>query len=265
MRADSAEKVSVIVPTWERPDRHANLYTAFHHQSYPLKELLVFDDSAEPSPFFAGLDDPEVVYRYSPSRISQGRKRDELCAMATGGIIAHFDDDDYYAPVYLSTMVEGLGDADFVTLTRWLSWRELDRTLWDWDTATLDGTSFVVAGATTACPPIDIRSHVADPQDWVNRNSLGFGFTYLYRRSVWGPTVFGDTQWGGMDYDFAAGAQAAGAQVVLLGGDGSLVLHVLHGANTSNIFPQRQIPVADALKLLGVQAAPWLAAPAPGL
>jgi len=257
----TAEKVSVIVPTWERPERHANLYAAFRHQSYPAKELLVFDDSAQPSPFFSALDDPEVVYRYSESRISQGKKRDLLCAMASGSIIAHFDDDDYYAPAYLATMVAGLGSSDFITLTRWLSWRELDRTLWDWDTATLDGMSYVVAGANTGRQLIDVKSHNNDPEDWVRRNSLGFGFTYMYRKSLWGTNVFGDTQWGGMDYEFAARAEAGSARIILLGGGLNLVLHVLHGSNTSNIFPQREIPAAEALTLLGSEAAPWLADP----
>lgn len=255
------DRVSVIVPTWERPERHANLYTAFRHQSYPDTELLVFDDSREPSPFFTALDDPDVVYIHSGARVSQGRKRDELCAMASGGIIAHFDDDDYYAPEYLATMVAGLSGADFATLTRWLSWRELDATLWDWDTATFDGPAYVVAGATTTHQLIDLRVHVADPQDWVNRNALGFGFTYVYRKTVWGTNTFGDTQWGGMDYDFAARALAEGARITLLASDGNLVLHVLHDANTSNIFPQRKIPAAEALTLLGESAAPWLTSP----
>lgn len=260
MHSRAVEKVSVIVPTWERPERHANLYTAFRHQSYPDKELLVFDDSAQPSPFFAGLDDPDVRYLYSASRLTQGRKRDLLCEMASGSILAHFDDDDYYAPGYLTTMVAGLGDADFITLTRWLSWRELDGTLWDWDTATVAGMSYAVAGANTAAPAVDVARSVPDPQDWVHRNSLGFGFTYVYRAALWGANTFGDTQWGGMDYDFAARAQQAGAEIVLLGGEQNLVLHVLHDANTSNIFPQRQLPPADALDLLGSEVGPWLAA-----
>lgn len=48
----SEEKVSVICPTYDRTDKHPLLHQAFSWQTYENKELLVFDDSPEPSSFF---------------------------------------------------------------------------------------------------------------------------------------------------------------------------------------------------------------------
>jgi hypothetical protein len=38
---------------------------------------------------------------------------------ATGEVIAQFDDDDYYAPDYVATMLARLGTSDLVKLSGW--------------------------------------------------------------------------------------------------------------------------------------------------
>ena len=88
-------KVSVICPTFNRHERHKNLYAAFSQQSYRECELLVLDDSREASPSFLALKNPRVQYLHSTTRESVGVKRNRLVEIATGDIIAHFDDDDY--------------------------------------------------------------------------------------------------------------------------------------------------------------------------
>src|ERR1700733_11401945 len=130
--------ISVICPTYNRPERHKNLYEVFNAQDYKEKELLVFDDSPESSPFFSGLQDQRVKYTHIPSissiaTFSIGVKRNCLVQMASGDIVSHFDDDDYYGPAYLSTMKKLLADSDFVKLSKWLAWREADKTLWECD------------------------------------------------------------------------------------------------------------------------------------
>ena len=51
-----------------------------------------------------------------------GAKRNRLAAEATGDVLAHFDDDDLYAPEYIATMVGAMEreGADFVKLSAWL-------------------------------------------------------------------------------------------------------------------------------------------------
>jgi hypothetical protein len=131
--------ISAICPTYARSDRHPLLYEAFRHQDHADSELLVLDDSPEPSSFFLGLDDPRVCYEHLPVRQSIGAKRNTLVARARGEAVVHFDDDDYYAPNYLAGMAEALADDDFVTLGEWHAWQEATATMWRWDTTRVDG------------------------------------------------------------------------------------------------------------------------------
>ena len=105
-------KITIICPTYNRPERHANLYAVFNHQNYSDKELLVMDDSAEKSPFFAELQDDRVTYLHLTSSSTIGHKRNLMADIAKGEVIAHFDDDDYYAPDYLQTMLQLIDCAD---------------------------------------------------------------------------------------------------------------------------------------------------------
>ena len=50
---------------------------------------------------------------------SIGAKRNRACAAATGEIVAHWDDDDWYAPTRLRVQIEPLlsGEAEITALT----------------------------------------------------------------------------------------------------------------------------------------------------
>ncbi len=52
--------------------------------------------------------DPRVVYVRPPHRMTIGAKRSLAAERATGEYLAHWDDDDWYAPDRLSTQVEVL-------------------------------------------------------------------------------------------------------------------------------------------------------------
>eukprot|EP00971_Amphidinium_carterae_P188143 3734445-Amphidinium_carterae.1 len=103
------------------------LYKCFQQQDYENKELIVVDTGKQPSRFFEAVvkTDSRVVYRHfnvEDSRESQvakpvhtawtlGLKRNIACCLAQGAAIAHFDDDDLYAPGYLAFMWEKLVQA----------------------------------------------------------------------------------------------------------------------------------------------------------
>ena len=98
--------VSVLTPTrLSTQHRHGLLYESYKHQTYPLKELIVMDDSPTPSPFFSSLSDDTVRYIHIKEPTALGTKRNSLASAAAGTVLAHFDDDDYYSPAYLDTMV----------------------------------------------------------------------------------------------------------------------------------------------------------------
>uniref|UniRef100_A0A7S4UU34 Glycosyltransferase 2-like domain-containing protein n=1 Tax=Alexandrium monilatum TaxID=311494 RepID=A0A7S4UU34_9DINO len=139
-------RVSVVCPTCEaRQHFHELLYRNFCAQSWPDKELVVLDTGGAPSPFFSGqvsqgepcwtgdgplsslspAEDPRVLYvhmrRYP---LTLGHKRNQLIQLASGEVVAHFDDDNLYAPQYLATMVEQLraSRAQLVRLEATFSW-----------------------------------------------------------------------------------------------------------------------------------------------
>jgi glycosyltransferase involved in cell wall biosynthesis len=79
----------------------------FRRQDYPNKELLILDDGPE----FSAEDvprDPRIRYLRIEGTRSLGSKRNLACELASGEIIAHWDDDDWSAPNRLSSQVRAL-------------------------------------------------------------------------------------------------------------------------------------------------------------
>jgi hypothetical protein len=116
-----ARLVSVVTPTTPaRRWAHANLYECFDRQTWPNKELCVYETGgAAPSAFWREImaSDGRVRYEHEPSGDSNlGAKRNRLATMARGEVLAHFDDDDCYRSAYLARMVAGLGASDFAKL-----------------------------------------------------------------------------------------------------------------------------------------------------
>lgn len=254
---DEGPTVSVICPTYNRPDKHPLLYLAFSHQHYPNKELLVHDDSARPSPFFLNLKDERVTYIHNPIRKSIGTKRNDLIALAKGEIIAHFDDDDYYAPTYLETMVRNLGDADLVKFSKWLAYRESDHTFWEWDTTNIGHSHFIISGWGDPDQVRDFTELVPDPKSYNEANTWGYGFSFVFRKSLWEECHFPDTS-AGEDGLFARAAIVRGRKVVHMSDDDHLVLHIIHSVNMSKILPQKKYSGENWKELVGNEATPWL-------
>ena len=99
--------VSCIMPTRNRRKFVAQAIQYFLRQDYPRRELIVVDDGEDR---IADLipGDSRIHYVSRPSFLSIGAKRNLACELATGEIIAHWDDDDWYAPNRLSRQVAPL-------------------------------------------------------------------------------------------------------------------------------------------------------------
>lgn len=251
-------RVSVICPTYERQSRHENLYRAFAHQTHPDKELLILDDSPQASPFFTALEDKRVKYHFLPVRMSIGYKRNFLASLASGEIIAHFDDDDYYAPTYLAEMLLKLENIDLVKLSRWFALRESDGSLWEWDTRFIADTHFVISGGFEIFHYVGLakRSH-AEQAQFIDHTLWGFGFSYVYRKSLWQDCPFADMDFG-EDYHFIYNARMSAKVLSHTPEFPHLVLHTIHLNSSSKIFPQYRLNVAEGLASLGDAVAPWL-------
>ena len=89
--------VSCIMPTYNRRALLPLALELFRRQDYPSRELIVVDDGDDP---VGDLADKVEGVRYFrlPRRMTIGAKRNFACEQARGDIIAHWDDDDWYAP-----------------------------------------------------------------------------------------------------------------------------------------------------------------------
>ena len=128
----SAPLVSCIMATRDRRDFVLQSIRYFQRQDYPSRELIILDDGADD--LSAAIPrDPLIRYHRLPHGLSIGAKRNRGCELARGSFIAHWDDDDWYAPQRLSAQVAPLlsAHADLTALTAgvffdlnsWRFWR----------------------------------------------------------------------------------------------------------------------------------------------
>jgi glycosyltransferase involved in cell wall biosynthesis len=147
--------------------------------------------------------DKRIRYEHYSERMAIGAKRNFLIEQARSPIVAHFDDDDHYSKGYLRRLMNALGDqkADFAKLLGFL---------------------------------------FSKVHDVFRGMRFGFGFSYVFRRTVWESASFPDVDWN-EDRQFAERA-AERFKLIGLQDDPVRGLHVLHGSNRSRSFPQYVLP-----------------------
>lgn len=114
---DQVPLISCIMPTYNRR-RHLTLaLEMFRAQDYPRLELIIVDDGSDAVRDLV-CDEPCVRYIRLEARASIGTKRNLACKHAAGSIIAHWDDDDWYAPERLRYQSASIlsGEADLTGL-----------------------------------------------------------------------------------------------------------------------------------------------------
>jgi O-antigen biosynthesis protein len=99
--------VSCIMPTCNRPKWVPLAIHYFLRQDFADAELVVLDDGEQPVRDCVP-GHPRVRYQRIEGRHTVGAKRNLACAEARGELIAHWDDDDWYAPSRLRRQVEAL-------------------------------------------------------------------------------------------------------------------------------------------------------------
>ncbi len=100
--------VSIITPTYGREDFISAITDCVRAQTYEEIEWLVLDDSEHPSAELCNNSWNKLKYIHSTDRLSIGEKRNRLLDMASGDVILHFDDDDYYGCDYVMRAVQRL-------------------------------------------------------------------------------------------------------------------------------------------------------------
>lgn len=119
-RADVARELPLVSCVMPTADRRAFVELAirqFQRSDYPSLELVIVDDGRDPVGDLEVLD-PRIRYVRVTKRRSIGHKRNLGCEAATGALIAHWDDDDWYAPARLRYQVLSIasGNADVTGL-----------------------------------------------------------------------------------------------------------------------------------------------------
>jgi O-antigen biosynthesis protein len=99
--------VSCIMPTCNRRSFIPAALQCFNAQDYPNLELIVVDDGSDPIADLLPAD-PRIRYFRLEGRLSTGAKRNFACEQARGYWIAHWDDDDWYAPGRICTQIEAM-------------------------------------------------------------------------------------------------------------------------------------------------------------
>jgi hypothetical protein len=109
MSAKPSERplVSCLLPTYNRRAFIAQAIAYFQRQDYVPKELIILDDGTDDIGDLVP-DDARLRYFRLPEKITLGAKLNLACGYARGPIIAHWDDDDWYAPWRLTYQVETL-------------------------------------------------------------------------------------------------------------------------------------------------------------
>ena len=105
--ASGGPLVSCIMPTRDRRPFLALALAHYARQDYENRELIVVDDGTDPvGDLVDGLQGVRHIRLSAPASI--GAKRNRACREARGEFIAHWDDDDWYAPCRLSRQVAPL-------------------------------------------------------------------------------------------------------------------------------------------------------------
>lgn len=186
----------------------------FIRQNYPSKELIIVDDSLVSNHDLIPVAD-NIHYLHLPQGFSTlGSKRNYACSLAQGEIIFHWDDDDWYAPDWLSKQSEYMrqNDIDICGLKNLYFYNPKELTCWMYQY----GYNF---------------------RPWVA------GATLSYKHEVWKSYPFKEMNVG-EDNDFAwnSGARVASSQYT------NGFVSILHGNNTSPKYTQdsqwKQEPIA---------------------
>jgi glycosyltransferase involved in cell wall biosynthesis len=93
--------ISCIMPTRDRRVFVPQAIRCFLRQEHARRELIIVDDGVDRVGDLVPSDD-RVRYLSLPAPLSLGEKRNIAVRESRGSIVAHWDDDDWYHPTYLS-------------------------------------------------------------------------------------------------------------------------------------------------------------------
>ncbi|QPN61041.1 glycosyltransferase [Synechococcus sp. CBW1002] len=232
-------KISVIVPTRHRAHSLPQLLMLYDRQSWSNKEILVLDDSDNPDSAFRDKTEhrSDAFYWHTSRRLSIGEKRNLLASRSNGDIIAHFDEDNYYAANYLEMMWKAMSTSgcDVVKLAGWFCLHEPSGRLGYWDTADHESDHFNFCGTEPVGKRLERFTAAA-----YRSFQTGHGFSCMYRKSCWEQTRFPDQELE-EDSHFVERVLQRKGSVSFVQDDIGICLHIIRANTASRCFPNRLI------------------------
>jgi len=226
--------VSIITPTYGRQTFLPAIEACVRSQTYQSIEWLILDDSDRPLKEFAEHPWNKIRYLHSSERLSVGEKRNMLLNEASGEIIIHFDDDDFYGSEYITNAVE------------FIEKKELDLALLSgFFVAHLNVNgfgyyrTFIKKG-----PGFAFNKNGVRPVDLGKLNipliHFCYGWSYVYRKKVWDNikfkqiSIFEDREFicSAIQKFKSRSHESRSVDCV----------HVIHDRSSSQCFPQFMIP-----------------------
>lgn len=104
---DSADLVSVVIPTHDRPETIDRAVASVLAQTHPAVEVIVVDDGWRTPARVATKDERVRVVRQDPAR-GVACARNLGVAQTRGAFVAFLDDDDTFHPHKLATQLASL-------------------------------------------------------------------------------------------------------------------------------------------------------------
>lgn len=253
-------KVSIVTPTYNRSAFLPRLYRLFAAQTHADCELVILDDSPQPTGFFDRLTDERVRYVHRPERLPLGIKRNILGELATGEVILHFDDDNYYSPTYIETMLNVLGDGDFASLSGWYLYSVIHRIFAYWDLSEVAPYHYRVDSGQSIAIVDNSARPLEETRSWGLRNLMGWGLSFAYRRQVWRRHPFDQIQHG-EDSAFVTKLAMAGCSLRRRPDHAGEVLVIRHACDISVVFPQYILPEHLLLQVFPADIGTYLEVP----
>lgn len=110
--ATATPLVSVVIPTFERPDYLRVALQSVIAQTESAFEIIVQDNAskADPGSIVEALNDRRIAFYRQPRTVSQVENVVSACARARGKYLAVLGDDDVWAPRFLATLIRPLDD-----------------------------------------------------------------------------------------------------------------------------------------------------------
>ena len=111
--ADAAPLVSVLIPTYNRPDLLIHAVQSAVAQTYPNLEILIQDDGSDSNPekLVSEFDDPRIFFSRNETNQGMALNWKMLALRARGKYLAFLSDDDVWEKEYISALVGRLEEA----------------------------------------------------------------------------------------------------------------------------------------------------------